>query len=102
MARTVSVLIVSVEQQEELGRVLTRSTSTQREVRRARIILERASGLRQQETAKRVGVNRPVVALWERRFRIKGLAGLTDAQGRGRKPSIEAAKRERVIVGATR
>src|SRR5216684_3533054 len=33
---------------------------------------------------------------------MKGLAGLRDAQGRGRKPSIAAEKRERVIVGATR
>jgi transposase len=102
MARTVRPLIVSVEQEAELRRVLKRSTSTQREVRRARIILERASGLSQEETAERVGVNRPVVALWERRFQMQGLAGLTDAQGRGRKPSIAAEKRERVIVGATR
>lgn len=102
MARVARPLIVSSEQEAELRRVLNRSTSTQREVRRARIILERASGLSQAETAERVGVNRPVVALWEKRFQMQGLAGLTDAQGRGRKPSIAAEKRERVIVGATR
>lgn len=102
MSGKVRPLIVSAEQQAELSRVLNRSTSTQREVRRARIILERASGLSQEDAAKSVGVNRPVVALWERRFRMKGLAGLTDAQGRGRKPSIAPEKRERVIVGATR
>lgn len=102
MPRSVRPLVVSVEQQAELRRVLNRSTSTQREVRRARIILERASGLSQEQTAERVGVNRPVVTLWEKRFRMNGLAGLTDAQGRGRKSSIAAEKRERVIVGATR
>lgn len=102
MARTVRPLIVSVEQERELRRLLNRATATQREVRRARIILERASGLSQEETAVVVGVNRPVVALWERRFRASGMAGLTDARGRGRKPSIAADKRERVIVEATR
>jgi transposase len=102
MARTVRPLIVSDEQQRELRRLLNRATATQREVRRARIILERASGLSQEETAIVVGVNRPVVALWERRFRASGMAGLTDARGRGRKPSIAAEKRERVIVEATR
>jgi hypothetical protein len=101
MARKVAPLVVPAEQQAQLRRVLNRSTSTQREVRRARIILERASGLSQEETAKRIGVNRPVVALWERRFRLSGLAGLTDAKGRGRKPSIADEKKERVIVGAT-
>ncbi len=102
MARPVRTLIVSPEQQAELRRVLKRSTSTQREVRRARIILERASGLSQEETATRVGVNRPVVVLWEKRFRLQGLAGLMDAGGRGRKPSIPIETRERVIVDATR
>lgn len=102
MARTARPLVVSAEQQAELRRLLNRETATQREIRRARIILDRASGLSQEETASRVGVNRPVVALWERRFRAEGLAGLTDARGRGRKPSIAAEKREQVIVGATR
>jgi transposase len=102
VGRPVRPLVVSVEQQAELRRLVSRPTATQPEVRRARIILERASGLSQEETAKRVGVNRPVVVLWETRFQTKGLAGLVDAQGRGRKPSIAAEKRERVIVGATR
>jgi transposase len=101
MARTTRPLVVSAEQQAELRRLLNRETATQREIRRARIILDRASGLSQEETATRVGVNRPVVALWERRFRTEGLAGLADARGRGRKPSIAADKREQVIVGAT-
>ena len=66
--------------------MLTRSTSTQREVRRTRIILERASGLSQEETAQRVGVNRPVVALWERRFRLSELAGLWTLRVEGASP----------------
>lgn len=102
MARPVRQLIVSEQQQAELRRLLKRPTATQREVRRARIILERAAGLSQEETAARVGVNRPVVVLWEGRFRMQGLAGLSDSRGRGRKPSISAEKRERVIVAATR
>lgn len=102
MARGVRPLVVSAEQLNEIRRLMNRPTATQREVRRARIILERAAGLSQEETAARVGVNRPVVVLWEARFRMRGLAGLVDARGRGRKPSIASGKRERVIVGATR
>jgi len=102
MARPVRPLAISVEQVAELRRLVSRPKATQREVRRARIILDRAAGLSQAETAKSVGVNRPVVVLWEARFRAKGLAGLSEAKGRGRKPSIAAEKRERVIVGATR
>src|SRR6059058_4457681 len=101
MARRVAPLVVPAEQQAELRRVLNRSTSTQREVRRARIILERASGLSQEDTTRRINMNRPIVALWEQHFRMKGLAGLSDEKGRERKPSIANEKRERVIVGAT-
>jgi transposase len=101
MARPIRPLIVSAEQEAELKRVIARPTATQREVRRARIILARAEGLSQEETARQVGVNRPVVVLWESRFRQRGFAGLADERGRGRKESIAPAVRERIIVGAT-
>jgi DNA-binding XRE family transcriptional regulator len=101
MPRPIRPLVVSVEQQEELKRLIARSTATQREVRRARIVLARAEGRSQEQTAREVGVNRPVVAMWERRFREKGFAGLTDEPGRGRKPSIAPEIRARIIAGAT-
>lgn len=101
MPRPIRLLAITVEQREELKRLIARPTATQREVRRARIVLARAEGLSQMETARRVGVNRPVVALWERRFLQEGFAGLVDERGRGRKPSIAAEIRERIIVGAT-
>ena len=101
MARSIRPLPITPEQRSELERILARSTATQREVRRARIVLARAGGLSQEEAARQVGVNRPVVALWEKRFREKGLAGLADAAGRGRKPSIAPQVREQIVAGAT-
>jgi transcriptional regulator with XRE-family HTH domain len=68
----------------------------------SRIILHQADGLSQQETARRVGVNRPVVSLWENRFLQAGLAGLADAKGRGHKPSIASATQGEIISRATR
>ena len=80
---------------------MNRPSAAYRDNRRAWIILNRADGMSQEETAKKVGVNRPVVVHWEQRFRKHGLAGLQDAKGRGRKPSIAPGIRERVIVKAT-
>lgn len=88
MAKPVSALEVSEQQKRELTGLVRAPTTAQRTVRRARIVLLRAGGLSQEQTAQEVGVNRPVVALWERRFRSRGLAGLTDAKGRGRKSSL--------------
>ncbi len=76
-------------------------TSPQRMVRRARIILARAAGRSQTETAADVGVNRSVVVHWEHRFAGFGLAGLEDTPGRGRRPSIPETKKERLITLAT-
>jgi transposase len=83
-------LELTAQQQRELTRVVLAATSTQREVRRARIVLLRAQGKSQQATAEELRVNRPVVVIWEQRFRQHGLAGLADAKGRGRKRSIAA------------
>ena len=100
MAQSAAKLEVSEQQREELLRVVKASSSSQRDVRRARIVLLRAEGKSQEETAREVGVNRPVVGLWERRFRSEGLAGLKDAKGRGRKASIAPQTVERVVTEA--
>jgi DNA-binding XRE family transcriptional regulator len=55
---------------QELHRTVNRPTTPQRDVRRARIVLHRIAGLNQEQTARAVGLNRPVVVYWEKRFRI--------------------------------
>jgi transposase len=102
MARPVRALPITDAQRSELRVLARRPTSTQREAWRAQIILHRADGLSQEEKAHSVGVNRPVVSLWENRFLQAGLAGLAEAKGRGRKPSIASATQGEIINRATR
>ena len=102
MARPIRVLAVSSEQRRALRQAVNRPSAAYRDNRRAWIILNRAEGLSQAETARKVGVSRVVVSHWEARFQTAGLAGLADAQGRGRKTSIPAAVREQIVVQATR
>jgi len=102
MARPIQKLDLSAEQETELRLMVSAPTTPQRMVRRAKIILSRAEGLSQQGTAERIGVNRPVVSHWERRFADLGLVGLEEAAGRGRKPTIPVEKIEKVIANATR
>ena len=101
MPRPVRPLSITPEQRAALEAVAGRHTAARRDHRRASIILHRAAGLSQAETAARAGVGRAVVAKWERRYRAAGLAGLADAGGRGRKPGIDPEVRERIILGAT-
>ena len=101
MTRPVQTLPITAKQRAALQRLVQRPTAPQRTVRRAQIILHRGDGLSQAATARRVGVNRPVVALWEQRFRAAGLGGLADAKGRGRKPSVALATKAAIVARAT-
>ena len=68
---------------------------------RAKIILLRAEGLSKLEVAEKLGTSEPTVQKWTARYQRMGLAGLDDAKGRGRKPSIDPLVRERIVTGAT-
>ena len=98
MGRPIESLEVNPLQYRKLERMVSAPTSPQRMVRRARIILLRAQGRSQVQTAAEVGVNRAVVVHWEHRFSGLGLAGLEDTLGRGRKPSIPEMKKEKLLT----
>ena len=55
---------------------------------RAEIIVLRGAGMTQAQIAVRLGVSRVTVNDWCQRFLARRLAGLDDAPGRGRKPSL--------------
>ncbi len=101
MGRPIRALSLTETQRSELQALARRPTTPRREAWRAQIILHRAEGLSQEETAQRVGVNRPVVALWEKRFVRAGMAGLAEAKGRGRKPSIALLTKGEILSRAT-
>src|SRR5271167_3854603 len=101
MARPIRGLAVDSVQRKELESLVRATTTPQRTVQRARIILACADGLSQQEAARQVGVRRRIVTKWCGRFRRQGLAGLADAAGRGRKASVPEAKRALILAQAT-
>ena len=89
---------ISEEDQRLLERWVRSGSTPQSIVTRARIILAAASGLSNSGVAAEVGVSRPTVILWRRRFSQEGPTALTKIEGgRGRKPSIPAQKVAEVI-----
>ena len=81
---------VTSEQQRELQRIVTAKTSSQRDVFRARIILGLAEGLSHEEISREQRVSLLAIGRWRKRWASKGLEGLKDAPGRGRKPTMAA------------
>src|SRR5487761_2106086 len=102
MARPIRGLELDVEHRQELEALVRASTSSQRSVLRAKIVLACADGVSQAAVARRVGVRRRIVTKWCGRFRKLGLAGLADAAGRGCKPTLSEACRAMILTQATR
>jgi len=101
MPRTTEPLEISDLQHRELERLIAAPTTPQRVVSRARIVLARAAGRTQLAAAAELGVSRPAVIRWERRFAALGVDGLLkDAPGRGRKTSIPEGKKDKLITQA--
>jgi len=102
MSRPISKLTVTLEQEKQLRHFVKQPTTSQRMVRRGRMILHRFEGLSQQETALRVGVRRTVVSQWEKRFKADGIAGLSEARRSGRKPTVSEQVKAEIISESTR
>jgi len=65
---------------------------------RAQIILQLAGGASVSQTARALGVSRPTVLLWRKRFAAGGAAALRVIEaGRGRKPTIAATIVKRIV-----
>jgi len=93
MNKTPLTILLTVEEREELERVVRAQTSTQRDARRARIVLAVADGVPLSRVAAQVGVERSVVRQWATRFVRKRLRGLVDAPRSGRPPRFSPLRR---------
>jgi transposase len=101
MARPISIVELTDEERSELQRRVRASTTSQRDSLRAHIVLLRAGGLRESAVAEQLGTSRTTVSLWSRRFEERGLEGLRDRPGRGRKPWLPAEKVRKVVTEVT-
>lgn len=101
MARPIAQIELNGDQRQSLQELARRPTVPQRTALRARIILSCAQGLSQESIAAEQGVRRRIVSKWCQRFRKRGLEGLQDAKGRGRKPTVPEDKQAQVLTLAT-
>jgi transposase len=74
------------------------SSSEQRMVRRARIVLLAADGLASRKIAREVGVMTGVVSIWRKRFALCGIEGLRDKPRPGAKRIYTEATDKRILA----
>jgi transposase len=86
------------EQRAELETWLRASTTEQRFVRRARIVLLAAKGNSTRRIAREVGVEPATVTTWRTRFAKYGIDGLKDKPRPGKRPVYGEAKNKRILA----
>ncbi len=91
---------LSEDERVELTRRLRAETTSRRDVRRARVILECTEGGATGEIARRAGVSPKTVERWRGRFARDGLKGLVDDERSGRPSSIRPVQRFQIIAAA--
>ena len=91
-------LSVSEFDRATLEAIIRASTSEQRAVSRARIVLRSADGVAIEHVAREVGVAVMTVKLWRRRYAEAGVAGLVDAPRPGHPPTYTREDRDRLVA----
>jgi len=91
MARKAIEIQLMDDERKALKDIVKKSTSEQRMVLRAQIILLAAEGHRNKEIMEILDVSKPVVVKWRKRFAKSKLEGLNDAPRPG-KPRVYDAK----------
>src|SRR6202047_3007911 len=98
MARRMAELVLSEAERTELKQLSSRRKTAQALALRARIVLECAQGLENQEVAASLGVAKNTVGKWRRRVVERRMDGLHDEPRSGAPRSIEDDRIEAVIV----
>ncbi|MBH3362870.1 IS630 family transposase [Pseudomonas sp. URMO17WK12:I11] len=94
-------IVLSGDEQVELNRRVRSATISQRDGRRARVILLAAQGHSRNEIAELTGLSVVSVTRRCKRFQAQRLQGLVDLPGRGRKPSLPAEALKRTLEQVT-
>jgi transposase len=90
-----------MKRRRKLEQIIRAGTSPQRLVLRARIVLAAAAGTANAQIARELGCSVPVVRTWQRRFAVRGIAGLFDRPRSGRPEVHGPSARLAVIAVAT-
>jgi transposase len=94
---SLTVLVLSPRDRAELMRWTRSSSIPAGLAQRARIVLLAADGVGTNEIVTRVGVSKPTVIAWKKRYAAEGLGGLDDRSKPGRPRTVD----ELAIVQAT-
>jgi transposase len=98
MARPARVVSLSTAEREQLAMIRRAPSSPQGLALRAAIALLAADGATNAAIAQTLGCSLPTVVLWRRRCADRGITGLYDEAGRGRRPTYEQSMVDKIVA----
>jgi DNA-binding CsgD family transcriptional regulator len=99
MPWSAAALPVSADDQAVLRRWANATQASATLVRRAKILLLAAQGVANSEIAERLGISRPTVIAWRRRYAREGLTGqLADRPRPGRPQTVRRDRRAEIVA----
>ena len=90
-------IILTEEERQELESLIRKTTTEQRMVQRARIVLESATGRMTQEVAQSLMLRPATVSKWRVRFAKESIEGLTDSPREGRRLKYDEVTERRIL-----
>jgi hypothetical protein len=102
MSRKITPVAITPEDRIRLEKLVRAPTTPQRLSRRAKAVIMLGEPVTEASVGASLGLSRQSVGVWKARFCAKGVDGLHDAEGRGRKASVPDAVPARVITEAVR
>ena len=96
--RPKQTLTLEAADKEKLELLARRPKTAQRVAMRAKIVLQAAKGLSNQEIAERLGVSGATVGKWRERYRVQGMDGLSDDPRPGAPRKITDAQVEEAVT----
>jgi len=100
MARKATVVILSAEERTQLEKICNRTTSEQRLVFRAKLILALSGGLSVEQVSKQLNVPAKTIIKWKKRYLAEKIDGLKDSARSGKPVTFNATEKLRIISEA--
>ena len=97
MSRPATAIRLTAEDRDILTQRVRATTSEQRMVLRARVVLSAPAGRPPEALAAELAIRAATGSKWRRRFSARGLAGLTDAPRPGPTRQYDAASERRIL-----
>lgn len=99
--RLAKPISLTKEEHEKLNQMVRSHNTPQKLVKRAKIILEAANGLTNEEIGEKISMSQKMITLWRNRFAAHGLDGLNDTPKPGRPRTVRTSEKITEVIQKT-